>query len=176
MSADNQIERIEGYIVRCIDAPVFFVGMLIMSAAPIAQPRIRILVADDHSVIRRMVRTTLEKHAHFEVCAEAENGAEAVELAKKVKPDVTILNIMMPVLNGFDAAREIRRQVPQSAIVILSTHADRLFVDEARKIGVRAYVAKSDVAEALVKAVEAAVQGEEMRKTSTMASVCGPRT
>ena len=99
-----------------------------------------------------------------------------LKLAKKVKPDVTILNIMLPVLNGFDAAREIRRQLPQSAIVILSTHADRLFVDEAKKIGVRAYVAKSDVAEALVKAVEAAVQGEEMRKTSTMASVCGPRT
>lgn len=83
MSADNQIERIEGYIVGCIDAPVFFVGLLIMSAAPIAQPRIRILVADDHSVIRRMVRTTLEEHAHFEVCTEAENGAEAVETGEK---------------------------------------------------------------------------------------------
>jgi len=65
------------------------------------------------------------------------------------------------VRDRFDAAREIRRQLPQSAIVILSTHADRLFVDEAKKIGVRAYVAKSDVAEALVKAVEAAVQGED---------------
>jgi DNA-binding NarL/FixJ family response regulator len=110
-----------------------------------------------------MVRTTLEEHAHFEVCAEAGNGAEAVELAKQVKPDVAILNIMMPVLNGFDAAREIRRQVPQSAIVILSTHADRLFIDEARKIGVRAYVAKSDVGEALVKAVVANRSNCELR-------------
>jgi DNA-binding NarL/FixJ family response regulator len=152
---------IEDYIVRCIDARMFCVRLLVMSAVTIARPRIRIFVADDHSVIRRMVRTTLEEHAHFEVCAEAENGAEAVELAKQVKPDVAILNIMMPVLNGFDAAREIRRQVPQSAIVILSTHADRLFIDEAKKIGVRAYVAKSDVGEALVKAVEAAVQGED---------------
>jgi DNA-binding NarL/FixJ family response regulator len=66
----------------------------------------------------------------------------------------------MPVLNGFDAAREIRRQVPQSAIVILSTHADRFFIEEARKVGVRAFVAKSKVGEALVKAVEAAVKGD----------------
>jgi len=67
----------------------------------------------------------------------------------------------MPVLNGFDAAREIKRQVPQSAIVILSTHADRFFIEEAKKVGVRAYVAKSKVGEALVKAIEAAVKGED---------------
>src|SRR5882724_5705318 len=132
-----------------------------MVAVPLDDRRMRVLIADDHSVVRSMVRSTLQQHPHIVVCGEATDGAEAVELAKKVKPDVTILNIMMPVLNGFDAAREIRRQVPQSAIVILSTHADRLFVDEAKKIGARAYVAKSDVAEALVKAVEAAVQGED---------------
>jgi DNA-binding NarL/FixJ family response regulator len=108
-----------------------------------------------------MVRSTLQEHPHFEVCGEAENGAEAIELAKQIKPDVAILNVMMPVLNGFDAAREIKKHVPQSAIVILSTHADRLFVNEAKKMGIRVYVSKTKVGEALVKAVEAAVRGED---------------
>src|SRR4051794_6502141 len=103
------------------------------------QHRIRILVADDHAVVRKMVRSTLQQQKHFELCGEAENGAEAVEEAKKVKPDVVVLNVTMPVLNGFEAAREIRKHVPESAIIILSTHADKYFIEEARKIGVRVY-------------------------------------
>ncbi len=90
-----------------------------------------------------------------------ENGLEAVEEAKKLKPDVVVLNVSMPVLNGFEAAREIKKTVPESAIVILSQNADKRFVEEAKKIGVRAYVAKSKAGEALVKAVEAAVLGED---------------
>ncbi len=132
-----------------------------MAVVPLVDHRMRVLIADDHSVVRSMVRSTLQQHPHIVVCGEAKDGAEAVELAKKIKPDVTVLNIIMPVLNGFDAAREIKRQVPQSAIVILSTHADRFFIEEAKKVGVRAYVAKSKVGEALVKAIEAAVKGED---------------
>lgn len=123
--------------------------------------RIRILVADDHPIVRRMVRTTLQQHPHFEVLGEAKDGAEAVEEAKKLKPDVVVLNVTMPVLNGFEAAQEIKRQVPQSRIVILSTHADKYFVNEAKKIGVKVYVSKSKIGEALVKAVQAAVEGED---------------
>jgi DNA-binding NarL/FixJ family response regulator len=123
--------------------------------------RIRILVADDHSVVRRMVRSTLQQQKHFELCGEAENGAEAVEEAKKIKPDVVVLNVTMPILNGFEAAREIRKHVPESAIIILSTHADKYFIEEARKIGVRVYVSKSKIGDSLVKAVEAAVEGED---------------
>jgi DNA-binding NarL/FixJ family response regulator len=82
-----------------------------------------------------------------------------VEQAKQIVPDVTVLNITMPVLNGFDAAREIRKHVPQAAIVILSTHADKFFIEEAKRIGVQAYVSKSKVGDVLVRAVEAAVQG-----------------
>lgn len=81
------------------------------------------------------MRSTLQQHGHFELCGEAQNGAQAVEEAKKVKPDVVVLNVTMPILNGFEAAREIKKYVPQSAIVILSTHADRYFVEEAKKIG-----------------------------------------
>jgi DNA-binding NarL/FixJ family response regulator len=123
--------------------------------------RVRVLIADDHPVIRRMVRSTLQVHPEFEVCGEAEDGAQAIEEAKKLKPDVVVLNVTMPVLDGFEAAREIRTSLPESAIVILSSHADQRFIEIARKIGVRAYVAKTKAGEALVKAIEAAVRGED---------------
>lgn len=108
-----------------------------------------------------MVRHTLEEHPHFEVCGEAPDGGQAIEGAKKLKPDVVVLNVSMPVLNGFDAAREIKTILPESAIVILPSHADQRFVEEAKRIGVRAYVAKTKAGEALVKAIEAAVMGED---------------
>jgi len=77
-----------------------------------------------------------------------------------VKPDVVVLNVTMRLVNGFEAAREIKRQLPETAIVILSSHADKYFVAEARKIGVRAYVPKSTIGQALVGALEAAVSEE----------------
>ena len=123
--------------------------------------KVRVLIADDHPVIRRIVRSTLQAHPNFEVCAEVENGLEAIEEARKLKPDVIVLNISMPVLNGFEAAREIKKTLPESAIVILSQNADRRFVEEAKRLGARAYVAKSKAGEALVKAVEAAVLGDD---------------
>src|SRR5580658_7536118 len=123
--------------------------------------KVRVLIADDHDVIRGMVRSTLQQHPEFEVCGEAADGAQAIEEAKKLKPDVVVLNVTMPVLNGFEAAREIKAILPQSAIVILSQKADLEFVEQAKKIGVRAYVAKSRAGESLVKAVEAAVMGED---------------
>ena len=110
-----------------------------------------------------MVEThaTLENQPNVEVCGEAENGAEAIEQAGRSNPDVVILNISMPVLNGFEAARAIRTELPRSAIVILSSNADAKFVQEARKLGIQVYIAKSKTGEALVKAVEAAVRGED---------------
>ncbi len=122
---------------------------------------VRILIADDHPIIRRVVRSTLQQHPHFEICGEAVNGAEAIEEAKKLKPDVVVLNVSMPVMNGFEAAREIKTILPESAIVILSQNADRRFIEEAKKLGVQAYVAKTKAGESLVKAVEGAVLGED---------------
>jgi len=123
--------------------------------------RVRVLVADDHPIIRRAVRSVLQAQPHFEVCGEATDGAQAIQEAQKLTPDVIVLNVTMPVLNGFEAAREIKTILPKSAIVILSQDADRRFIEEAKKIGVQAYVAKSKAGEALVKAVEAAVTGED---------------
>ena len=121
--------------------------------------KVRILIADDHPVIRRRVRSTLEEHSRFEVCAEVEDGAQAIEDAQRLKPDVVVLNVTMPVLDGFQAARKIKASLPETAIVILSSHADQRFIEEAKKIGARAYVAKTKAGEALVKAIEAAVMG-----------------
>jgi DNA-binding NarL/FixJ family response regulator len=119
--------------------------------------RIRILIADDHPVVRKMVRSTLEQVPRFEVCGEAHDGAEAIKEARKLRPDVVVLNLNMPVLNGFAAAREIKTTIPESAIIILSSEVDHRLIDEAKKIGVRAYVAKTKTGEELVKAIEAAV-------------------
>jgi DNA-binding NarL/FixJ family response regulator len=120
--------------------------------------RLRILIADDHPIIRKTVRSALERHPGFEVCGEAEDGLKAVEEAHKLKPDVVVLNVSMPVLDGFGAAREIKAKLPETAIVILSANVDQCFIEEAKKIGARAYVAKTKTGEALVKAIEAAVK------------------
>jgi DNA-binding NarL/FixJ family response regulator len=119
--------------------------------------RLRILVADDHPVIRKSVRQILDSHPRFEVCGEAQDGAAAVDEAHRLKPDVVVMNITVPVLNGIDAAREIKASLPELAIVILSTHADKHFIEQAKKSGARAYFAKTKATEALVRAIEAAV-------------------
>ena len=121
--------------------------------------RLRILIADDHTIIRRHVRSILEEYPRFNVCGEAQDGAKAIEQAQRLKPDVVVLNVSMPIVNGFDAAREIKAKVPQSAIVILSANADQRFVEEATKVGARAYVAKTKAGEPLIKAIEKAVIG-----------------
>jgi two-component system, NarL family, nitrate/nitrite response regulator NarL len=132
-----------------------------MSARPTFERRIRVVIADDHPLVRRMVSTILQQYTHIDVVAEAKDGLQAVEEAKKSKPDVVILNISMPRLNGFEAARQIQKLVPESAIVILSTHADEQFVKVAKKIGVRVYISKTQVGNSLVQAVEAAANGED---------------
>jgi DNA-binding NarL/FixJ family response regulator len=83
--------------------------------------KLRILLADDQVFIRKMVRTVLEGCSDFEVCGEATDGATAVEEALRLKPDVVVLNVSVPILSGFEAAREIKSKQPESAIVILSS-------------------------------------------------------
>jgi DNA-binding NarL/FixJ family response regulator len=123
--------------------------------------RLRILIAEDHPFVRKQVRMMLERSPQFEVIAEAQDGAQAVEYAMQLKPDVVILNLSMPVLNGIDAAREIKARIPESSIVILSSHADKHFVNLAKQHGACAYISKAKAGDGLAKAVEAAVLGEE---------------
>ena len=104
------------YMICRIDSHRFCVRSLTVSAFPIINRRKRVLIADDHAVIRKIVRLTLQRFPQFEVCGEAEDGIQAVEQAKKANPDVVILNVVMPCLNGFEAARELSRKYlkPQS--------------------------------------------------------------
>ncbi len=118
---------------------------------------LRILIADDHELARKGVRSVLEKRIDFEICGEATNGKEAIQKTLELNPDVVILDISMPVLNGLDAARIIRKSSPNTPILFLSVHDPREIVTEAHKIGVRGYVLKGDAERNLVSAVDAAV-------------------
>jgi PAS domain S-box-containing protein len=119
---------------------------------------VRILIADDHEVVRRGVRSLLESRKEWDICGEAVDGRDAVKKAKELKPDVVVLDISMPHLNGFEAARLIRAEVPQSKILILSQHNASEMLQTALDAGARGYVSKADVSRDLLAAVEAIIQ------------------
>jgi len=123
------------------------------------QGPIRILIVDDHAVLRKAVRGLLESRSEFEVCGEAEDGPQAIELAGELKPDVVILDIVMPKMNGFEVARKMRGVSPHSQIVILSSHKDNQLLEEARNVGAVCYVPKADAERELIDAVKAAARG-----------------
>jgi DNA-binding NarL/FixJ family response regulator len=116
---------------------------------------LRILIADDHEVARRGIRALLEAHPGWQVCAEAKDGREAVELAGSVNPDLILLDIGMPNLNGFEAARQILASSPQISILILTMHDSDQVVREVLRAGARGFLLKSDAGRDLVAAVEA---------------------
>jgi two-component system nitrate/nitrite response regulator NarL len=118
----------------------------------------RILVADDQAMIRDGVRLLFESQTKFHVCGEAVNGQEAIDKAQELLPDLIIIDITMPVLNGFDAARMIRKLCPNVPILILSMHNSKQLIEEARKIGARGYVAKMEMDEHLVDAVHSVLK------------------
>lgn len=122
-----------------------------------AGPRntVRILVADDQELVRKGVCLTLKARTDFEVCGEAANGREAVEKAKELRPDLVILDITMPLMNGLEAAREIHANSPCTPLVILSMHKSNQLVEEARKVGVSGYVTKEDTVQKLIPAADA---------------------
>jgi DNA-binding NarL/FixJ family response regulator len=115
----------------------------------------RILIADDHEVARRGIRAMLESHPGWEVCAEAADGREAVELAASATPDLILLDIGMPNLNGLEAARQILASCPDVPILILTMHDSDNVVREVLRAGARGFLLKSDAGRDLVAAVEA---------------------
>jgi len=115
---------------------------------------LRILIVDDHEALRAGVRSVLENHG-FEVCGEADNGQEALTRALQLRPDLVILDITMPVLDGFSAAREIHKRLPGVGILLLSMHESASMVNVAKSSGARGYVAKSEGIARLLKAVDA---------------------
>jgi two-component system response regulator NreC len=121
---------------------------------------IRVLLADDHTVVRKGLRLLIESHPGFKVVADASNGREAVALAEEHGPDVVVLDIAMPILNGIEAARQISGKQPQVAIVFLSMHSDEGYVLKALKAGARAYLLKDSAEYDLINAIEAVRDGK----------------
>lgn len=116
--------------------------------------RARILLADDHEIVRKGLRTVLEERSDWEVCAEATSGREAVQLATETKPDVVVMDISMPELNGLEAARQIMKTLPRTEVLILTVHDSENLVQEVLDVGARGYLLKSDASDHLITAVE----------------------
>jgi two-component system, NarL family, response regulator NreC len=120
---------------------------------------VRILLADDHTVMRAGLRLLLERHDNFEVVGEAADGREAVEIAAEQKPDVVVMDVAMPHLNGVEAARQILSRNPDTAIVMLSMHSDESYVLRSLKAGARGYLLKDSAEADLIAAIQAIVEG-----------------
>lgn len=121
---------------------------------------LRILLADDHTIMRNGLRLLLERQSDFVVVAEAENGREAVELAVRESPDIVIMDIGMPVLNGIEAAKRISDVQPKTAVVVLSMHSDESYILRALKSGARGYLLKDSAEADLIGAVRAVAAGK----------------
>ena len=122
--------------------------------------KLRILLADDHIVVRTGLRALLERQPNLEVVGESENGRETVELAASLGPDVVVMDVAMPVLNGIEATKMIVTQCPTTAVVILSMHADESYVMRALKAGARGYLLKDSAAADLISAIQAVSQNK----------------
>jgi two-component system, NarL family, response regulator NreC len=131
---------------------------------------IRILIADDHEVVRDGVRALLEKQTDMEVVGEASDGREAAQMAEELRPDVVVMDVGMPNLNGIDATRRILAEDPQIAVVILSMHQDESYVLRSLKAGAKGYLLKESLRRDVLEAIRAVSQGRSFltRKISRM--------
>lgn len=120
----------------------------------------KILLADDHQIIRDGLRTLLEKQANMAVAGEAENGRDAVRLARELEPDVIIMDIAMPDLNGIEATRQVKAEAPEVKIIALSMHSDKRFVTGILQAGASGYLLKDCAFEELAGAIQTVIAGK----------------
>ena len=120
---------------------------------------IKILIADDHQLLIDGLRPLLEKQKNIEVIGVAKDGMEAVEKASKLHPDIILLDISMPGLNGIDAARRILKELPATKIIMLSMHADQRYIQESIRAGARGYILKESAAGELIEAISDVQRG-----------------
>lgn len=133
--------------------------------------KVRILLADDHRIMREGLKALLEKHPSLQVIAEAENGIETLELARREKPEVVIMDIAMPDLNGIEATRQLKAELADIKIIALSMHSDRRFVSEILKAGASAYVLKQSAFEDLVEAIKAVMANRRFLSADILETV-----
>jgi len=122
--------------------------------------KLRILLADDHTLVRQGLRKILEERAEWEVAAEASDGREALRQAIAVQPDLAILDIGMPLMNGIEATRQIVRQAPNVRVLILSMHANEAYIIQALKAGAKGYLLKDSADTELIRSVAAVAAGK----------------
>jgi DNA-binding NarL/FixJ family response regulator len=123
------------------------------------QKRITVLLADDHTVVRQGLRALLVVEGDIEIVGEADTGRQAVQLAKKLVPDVIVMDIAMPLLNGLEATRQITKQLPASRVLILSSYSDDEYVQQLTEAGAAGYLVKQTAANDLLKAIREAHRG-----------------
>jgi two-component system response regulator NreC len=133
--------------------------------------KIRVVVCDDHALFREGVKTILGSQPEFEVIGEAEDGREAVDLVIRLKPDVVLMDISMPVLKGFDAARRIKKEVPDVKLLILTVYDDEDLVARCLDAGASGYVLKDSPPTQLVYAIEAVSRGQQYMSPRVLTSV-----
>jgi DNA-binding NarL/FixJ family response regulator len=125
----------------------------------------RILIADDHAMMRKGLRTTIKPHPGWEVCGEATDGLEAFEQTKLLKPDLVILDVSMPVLNGLEVAHRIASIMPGVKILLFTMHNSPQFAKDVTKTGAHGYVCKASGEELLIQAIETLLEGESFFDT-----------
>jgi len=121
--------------------------------------QIRVLLAEDHAIVREGLRSLLEKQSEIEIVCEAEDGRIAVERVREHQPDVVIMDITMPNLNGVEATRQITNEFPQIKVIALSVHSNRIFVADMLEAGASGYVLKECLFDELVQAIHAVIDG-----------------
>jgi DNA-binding NarL/FixJ family response regulator len=119
----------------------------------------RILVADDNEIVRRGIGHLLRRHEGWEICGEAADGQETVAKARELAPDAVVLDFAMPVMNGIESARQIRKECPNTAIVLCSMYLDHQLASRAQEVGIKSVLSKSNVRE-LIEGVEAGLRQE----------------
>src|SRR6202047_5228859 len=122
-------------------------------------PMIRVLLADDHAMVRKGFRLILESQPDMQIVGEAGNGREAVELAEQLHPDVVVMDVAMPELNGIEATRRLVTAAPRTRVLALSMHKDSVYVREILRAGTRAYLLKDSADADLIAAVRAVAKG-----------------
>jgi DNA-binding NarL/FixJ family response regulator len=122
--------------------------------------KITIFLADDHTIVRQGLVKLLEAEPNLQVLGEAENGREAVRKVEELNPDIVLMDIAMPLLNGIEATRQIKKICPQTKVIILSMHSHDLYINELFSLGASGYLLKNSTGADIIKAIHAAITGD----------------